>query len=150
MILHKEKAPGLLLFTVFVLSFNIARSQSIMETLKSNRETTHFAQALEEAHLNTKLGKSGPFTLFAPSNEAFDKLSASQKHNNQLLLNHIFTGLATERSLKAMADITCLSGKTIKLKNDNGNPISVDSFKIIYANIRADNGVIHVIDGVIK
>lgn len=139
---------------LFILALTIiivpARAQTVMQKLKTLSETNHFAQALEDANLNTRLNQSGPFTVFAPSNSAFDKLSARQKTNNQVLLNHIFTGMATERSLKLMSDITCLSGQTIKIQNRSGNNISVNSFTVISSNIKVNNGVIHIIDGVIK
>lgn len=148
---YEKKIPKLFFITAFILSFHVARSQSIMQKLKANNQTSHFAQALEKTNLSSKLNSSGPYTLFAPSNEAFDKLTATQKENSQLLLNHIFTGMATERSLKAMKEVTCLSGKTIKLKGaENGQSVSVDSYVIIASNIRASNGVIHIINGVIK
>ncbi|HKK46188.1 MAG TPA: fasciclin domain-containing protein [Balneolaceae bacterium] len=149
--IYGNKIPKLFFMAAFVLSFHAAKGQSIMQKLKSNNQTSHFAQALEKTDLSSKLNKSGPYTLFAPSNKAFDKLTSTQQENSQLLLNHIFTGMATERSLKAMTEVTCLSGKTIKLKDaKNGQSVSVDSYVIIAPNIRASNGVIHIINGVIK
>lgn len=144
----RVKVLGLVLLSGVVLTVNLAQAQKIMDELKKNKQTNNFAAAIEKANLQDKLNEPGPFTLFAPSNEAFDKLTSSQKINQNLLLNHIFTGMATERSLKAMSDITCLSGRTIKV--GHAQRLSVDNFAIIESNIRAQNGVIHIIDGVIK
>lgn len=135
---------------LIMLASSNAEAQSIMNKLKANKETTHFAAALENTNLDERLDQKGPFTLFAPSNRTFDELSDGQQSDSNLLLNHIFTGMATERSLKAMSDITCLSGRTITIQKRNGNKLSVDSFVILTSNIRADNGVIHIIDGVIR
>jgi len=148
---YYKRIPNLFFITVFILSFHTARSQSVMQKLKGNSQTSHFAQALEKANLDNRLNGAGPYTLFAPTNQAFDKLNASQKLDKQLLLNHIFTGMASERSLEVMTEVTCLSGKTIKLKNINhGQSVSVGSYTIVNSNIKADNGIIHIINGVIK
>jgi len=148
---YYKRIPNLFFVAAFVLSFHTARSQSVMQKLKSNRQTSHFAQALEKANLDNRLNGDGPFTLFAPTNQAFDRLNASQKVDKKILLNHIFTGLASERSLEVMTEVTCLSGKTIKLKNiDHGKSVSVGSYSIVNSNIKADNGIIHVINGVIR
>lgn len=146
-----KRVPRLFFVSIFVLSFHIARSQSIMQKLANNKQTSHFAQSLINANLDSRLNGSGPYTILAPANKAFDKLSDSQKKDDQLLLNHIFMGMATERSLEAMNEVTCLSGKTIKLEKINGGKsITVDSYMIVTSNIKADNGVIHIINGVIK
>jgi len=147
---HK-RVPRLFFVSIFVLSFHIARSQTIMQKLSANKRTSHFAQSLIKTNLNNRLNGPGPYTILAPTNKAFDKLSDSQKEDDKLLLNHIFTGMATERSLKAMNEVTCLSGKTIKLKKINGGKsLTVGSYAIVTTNIKADNGVIHIINGVIK
>lgn len=127
-----------------------AQAQTVMQKLKANGQTTEFARALEETGIDDRINKQGPFTLFAPSNNAFNSLSSIEKGNNNLLLNHIFTGMATERSLKAMSNVTCLSGRNLTLQNDNNQGLTINSIKIVNSNIKADNGVIHIIDGVIK
>lgn len=146
--MFRVKVLGLVLLSSIVLTVNLAQAQKIMDELKRNKQTVNFAAAIEKVNLQEKLNEPGPFTLFAPSNEAFGKLSNEQKINRNLLLNHIFTGMATERSLKAMSDITCLSGRTIKV--GHAQKLSIDNFVIIESNIRAQNGVIHIINGVIK
>lgn len=134
----------------FISFFTAAEAQTVIQKLQSNRQTSHFARALAESDLDERLKNNGPFTLFAPSNSAFDKLSSAQQTNNNLLLNHVFTGMATERSLKAMSEVTCLSGLTISIKTDNRNQLSVNKFRVVTSNIRASNGVIHIIEGVIR
>jgi uncharacterized surface protein with fasciclin (FAS1) repeats len=139
-----------LALTLFLLVvFSNVQAQSILEKLTSNSQTSQFAQALKDAGIHERLNESGPFTVFAPTNTAFDELSVGQKSDSNLLLNHILTGMATERNLRAMSDITCLSGRTITIQNKNGNNLSVESNRIISSNIKASNGVIHIIDGVI-
>lgn len=126
------------------------QAQTVMQKLKSNSQTTEFAKALEKANIDDRLDQKGPFTLFAPSNKAFTELSSVESKNSNLLLNHIFTGMATERSLKAMSDVTCLSGRNLKIEHSSNNGLLINSVRIISPNIKADNGVIHIIEDVIK
>lgn len=146
---HIKKYIWILFILIgFVWPMDTVNGQSIMNKLKANNSTVHFANALEEANLDKKLQNSGPFTLFVPTNEAFNSLNFGQKSNSNILLNHILTGMATERNLKLMSDVTCLSGKTITIEN-NGK-LRIDSYLLVDSNIKANNGVIHIIDGVIK
>lgn len=124
--------------------------QNVVDKLKTHTQTNNFAEAIENSSLNSKLRSSGPFTLFVPSNEAFAQLTFNQKSSTNLLLNHVFTGFATERSLKVMSEVTCLSGQTVTLNVNSNQSLSVNTFSILESNIKADNGVIHIIDGVIK
>lgn len=141
------------LTTFLILCFCVAvipsmQAQSVMQKLKSGPQTDRFAEALDKTDLGAKLERSGPYTLFVPYNKAFSRLATGQKADRDLLLNHIFTGMATVRSLKAMSEVTCLSGRTIKI--ESGQQLTVDSYRILQSNIRADNGVIHIIEGVIR
>lgn len=133
-----------------VLVFVPLQAQTVLDKLKSNSQTTEFAKALENADIDDRITESGPFTLFAPSNSAFNNLSMVEKRNNDLLLNHIFMGMATERSLKAMSEVTCLSGRNLTIQNGSGQELVINDIRIVTSNLKADNGVIHVIEGVIK
>ncbi|MGM0545131.1 MAG: fasciclin domain-containing protein [Bacteroidota bacterium] len=146
----RKKAIRISFLLCLVLSFSNMQAQTVIEKLKSNSQTTEFADALENSEVADRLNESGPFTLFAPSNSAFANLSSGQQSDSNLLLNHILTGMATERSLRAMSDITSLSGKKITLQNQNGDNLSVANNQISTSNIRADNGIIHIIDGIIE
>ena len=147
---NSQKIFRLALTLSFLVALSDVQAQSILEKLQSNTQTTQFAQALERTGVDGRLNGSGPFTVFAPTNSAFEELSIGQKSDANLLLNHILTGMATERSLRAMSDITCLSGQTISIQNKNGKNLAIESNRIRVSNIRASNGVIHIIDGVIE
>ena len=133
---------------IFLSCATEIKAQSVIEELKSNSQTTQFAQALENAGIDERLSQSGPYTVFAPINQAFSNLSIGQQSDSNVLLNHILTGMATERSLRVMSDIACLSGKSVSIQKSNTS-ISVDNNRIISSNIKTNNGVIHIIDGVI-
>ena len=140
----------LLATTFFCLGFMCVQGQTVVDKITSNNQISDFAVAIKKSNLQERLQKSGPFTLFVPTNKAFRQLSDNQKYDSDLLLNHIFMGMATERSLKVMSEVTCLSGQTLSLSSSDNQSISVNSFRIIRTNIKAENGVIHIIDGVIE
>jgi uncharacterized surface protein with fasciclin (FAS1) repeats len=58
--------------------------------------------------------------------------------------------MATKRNLKAMSNITSLSGHKFVVESDKNQQLTVASYQILNSNIKADNGVIHMIDGVIQ
>ncbi|TYP95229.1 Uncaracterized surface protein containing fasciclin (FAS1) repeats [Fodinibius salinus] len=140
----------LLFCTAFLCSVHTGNAQTVVEKMKSQKQLSHFVQAVEGTELDERLNKKGPFTLFAPSNKAFDALSGSEQYRSQLLLNHVFTGMATERSLKAMDNVTFLSGKTVSIAEQKNEQLSVGSYTLVKTNIMADNGVIHIISGVLQ
>lgn len=147
---YKINIISFVLTISLVLVFLPLQAQTVLDKLKSNSQTTEFAKALENANIDDKINESGPFTLFAPSNSAFNNLSSFEKGNNDLLLNHIFMGMATERSLKAMTEVTCLSGRNLTIQAGSGRDISINNIRIVTSNVKAENGVIHIIDGVIR
>lgn len=130
-----------------------ASSQDLLAVIKSHNNLSSFAKAIEANGLENELSGKGPYTVFAPVNEIFDKeisgknLSSSSVRN--LLLNHIMTGYATERNMKVMSKATSLGGITLALKT-GGNFVKVNEAEIIEMNIKAGNGVLHIIRGVLK
>ncbi len=146
-----HKIFGFIVLGILLIGIQNVFAQSVFETLKSNGQTSEFAAALEDAGLDDRLsGTSGSFTVFAPSNSAFAKVDDKLKTDSNFLLNHIITGSATKRSLQHMSQVTCLSGITIEIvKMDNGS-LSVQNYPLEQSNIRAGNGVIHIINGVIQ
>lgn len=123
-------------------------AQDVMSVMKSNSRISNFVEALEKAQLNDRLNGNGPYTVFAPSNEVFNNQNISnQERTRAHLLNYIMTGMATERNLKAMSNITTLGGKVLVLNKSGSGDITIDNSQILSGNIRASNGVIHIIDG---
>lgn len=142
---------GTVALFLLIGSFTTTDAQTVLEVLKSNDQTSEFAAAVEQAGLNDRFDQDdGSFTVFAPSNKAFGNISGSDKKSSQLLLNHIITGTATKRSLQHMSKITCLSGLTVEVGQMDDNSLSVHNYPLVESNIQADNGVVHIIDGVIN
>ena len=145
-----RKVFGLIFIVTFLFGFGTSKAQSVLDILKQNSQTSAFASAVERAGIDSRLSSDGPYTLFVPSNKAFNKLSKSERTNSELLLNHIITGTATKRSLQYMSKITGLSGITIEIVKVDNNSLEVQNYPLVENNIRADNGVIHIINGVIQ
>lgn len=138
------------LFLLFFFGLSSMNAQSVLEIIKSNPQTSEFSAAVEQAGIDSRLSDDGPYTLFVPSNKAFGKLSPNERANSELLLNHVITGTATKRSLKYMSKMTCLSGITIEVVRMDDDNLSIQNYPLVESNIRADNGVVHIISGVIQ
>lgn len=114
--------------------------------------------AAKAAGLAEALGSSGPFTVFAPTDEAFAKLGKNtindllKPENKQKLVSiltyHVVSGKLPAKKVIGSNDATTLNGQRIDFKSKS-NGAYVDNARIIATDIDASNGVIHVIDSVI-
>jgi uncharacterized surface protein with fasciclin (FAS1) repeats len=111
--------------------------------------------AVEAAGLVEALKGEGPFTLFAPNDEAFaklpggtvDSLLKDKKQLASVLTYHVVPGRLTASEIAGRSSAKSLQGKSITI--DTSSSVRVDNAKVITADIMASNGVIHVIDAVI-
>ncbi|MDA0787666.1 MAG: fasciclin domain-containing protein [Proteobacteria bacterium] len=133
-------------------------AKDIVVTAVENSQFSTLVAAVQAAALVDTLKGDGPFTVFAPTNEAFAKLPAGTVENllkpenkDQLvavLTYHVLPGKVMSADLAGKK----LSAKTVQGSNvdiDATNGVSVDNAKVITADIETSNGVIHVIDTVI-
>ncbi|MDJ0774485.1 MAG: fasciclin domain-containing protein [Mastigocoleus sp. MO_167.B18] len=112
-------------------------------------------QAVQTANLVETLKSTGPFTVFAPNNEAFAKLPPGTiqtllQNTPQLariLTYHVVPGKLMQADLAKLKTVTSVEGSTININCNNG--FEVKNATVLAADIEADNGVIHVIDKVI-
>lgn len=130
-----------------------AKSQKIMTVIKSHSDLSSFANALEANGIDKELSGAGPYTVFAPINESFDKETSGKNLASpsvrNLVLNHIMTGYATERNMKVMSRATSMGGVTLLLKPAE-NPVKINDAEVLRMNIKAQNGVLHIIKGILK
>jgi uncharacterized surface protein with fasciclin (FAS1) repeats len=111
--------------------------------------------AVKVANLVDALKSPGPFTVFAPSDEAFAKLPAGTIHTlvqnppqlARILTYHVVAGKFYQSDLADMQTVTSLEGCEIPIHISNC--FEVKNATVLTADIEADNGVIHVIDTVI-
>ena len=131
---------------------------NIVETAAGIPAFSTLVTALQAADLTSALSGTGPFTVFAPSNDAFAKLPAGTvddlvKPANKdklvaILRLHVVSGkhLAAEFTDKT-ADIASLGGEMLHVKGSGGS-VHVGKAKVSAADASASNGVIHTIDTV--
>ena len=129
----------------------------IVDTAVNAGDFQTLAAALEAAGLIETLKGDGPFTVFAPTDEAFGKLpegtveSLLQPENvDQLvavLTYHVVPGAVTAEQVVTLDQAATVNGQAVDISV--GDSVMVDNAKVIATDIMATNGVIHVIDSVI-
>ena len=134
-----------------------AQSRTIVATAVAAGSFTTLAKALAAADLVTTLEGEGPFTVFAPTDEAFAKLppgtveSLLKPENKaklrRVLTYHVVPGKVMAADVVKVRTAKAVSGDTITVKADGGT-VHVDAAKVTKADVAASNGVIHVIDSV--
>ena len=147
----KKSLIAILLATVLVMS---AQAKDIVDTAVDAGSFKTLATALGAAGLVETLKGQGPFTVFAPTDEAFAKipkadLEALLKDKAKLtavLTYHVVPGKVMAADVKA-GKVKTVQGSDISVTTKNG--VMVNKDKVIKTDIVADNGVIHVIDTVI-
>ena len=142
----------------FAGSYKKAESKDIVDTAVSAGQFGTLAAALDAADLVDTLKGDGPFTVFAPTDEAFAKLPEGTVENllkpenrDQLvaiLTYHVVPGKVKAADVVKLSNATTVNGADIEIQvADNG--VRVNDANIIKTDIGASNGVIHVIDTVI-
>jgi uncharacterized surface protein with fasciclin (FAS1) repeats len=128
-------------------------SNSIVDLAKATSDLSTLVDLVVQAELVDTLSEAGPYTVFAPTNEAFAELldggaslSADQVLN--VLTYHVVEGIYTEDALVNGLTLTTLQGDKLTLSSQGKNEF-VNDEKIIIPNILANNGIIHVIGGVL-
>jgi uncharacterized surface protein with fasciclin (FAS1) repeats len=130
------------------------QAKDIVDTAVAAGSFKTLAAALTAAGLIDTLKGKGPFTVFAPTDEAFAKipkadLDALLKDKTKLtavLTYHVVSGKVMAKDVKA-GKVKTVQGGELTLGTAGG--VTVDGAKVIKADIVADNGVIHVIDSVV-
>jgi uncharacterized surface protein with fasciclin (FAS1) repeats len=135
-----------------------AESANIVDTAVAAGSFKTLAKALAAADLVGTLTGPGPFTVFAPTDEAFAKLPAGTletllKSENKdklrrVLTYHVVAGKVGAADVVKLKSAKAVSGDTIAVSVQGGT-VRVDGAQVIKTDIQASNGVIHVIDSVI-
>lgn len=133
-------------------------AKDVVKVAVASKDHTTLVAALKQAELVTSLSNAGPFTVFAPTNDAFNKLPAGtvdglMKDDKKTDLQNILQYHVTVSAIKAE---NLMDGQTLGMVNGDNVTVSVKDGKIILngsstvvASVQASNGIIHVIDGVL-
>jgi transforming growth factor-beta-induced protein len=138
----------------------MSEQMDIVDTAVADGRFTTLVAAVQAAELVDTLKSEGPFTVFAPTDDAFaalpegtiDALLADIPTLTNILLYHVVPGkvmAADVISLDGQSAETALEGKSISIKIDGDKVILNDSVNVIITDIETSNGVIHVIDAVL-
>jgi uncharacterized surface protein with fasciclin (FAS1) repeats len=160
-----------IILSFIALSFSLGvYSQTIVEAAVSNKDFSTLVTALKAADLVGALSGEGPFTVFAPNNDAFAKIDSETLGNllkpenvkalTNILTYHVVSGklMASDvasalKSGYGKAKLTALNGQTLTARSKDGKIFLEDSqgnmSQIIATDVAGSNGVIHVISSVV-
>jgi uncharacterized surface protein with fasciclin (FAS1) repeats len=144
------------LAAVAALSAPAAAQQNIVQVASGNDNFETLVQAVQAGDLAGALSGAGPFTVFAPTDAAFDKLPdgalngllANRPQLRDVLTYHVVQGELTAQALQGRSYVTALNGDRIPVRVVNGQ-VMVGNAMVVMADVDASNGVIHAIDGVL-
>ncbi len=131
------------------------QQKDLVEAAASAGNFTTLTRALDTAGLTETL-KSGDYTIFAPTDEAFAKLPAGTldalmkdpERLRKVLLYHVVPGKLTSGDVAKMKSAKTAEGTSLKIKSADGK-VMVDKATVTGADITASNGVIHPVDSVL-
>lgn len=129
---------------------------TILQMAKQSGKFNTLLKAIEITGLREEFEKEGPFTVLAPTDDAFNRMSEQElddlfkdvEYLRDLILLHVFDGAEKINNMIARSELTSREGDTLFVyKNDSGTYIN-DS-RVIMADIEATNGIVHVVDTVL-
>ncbi|MBE0551028.1 MAG: fasciclin domain-containing protein [Ignavibacterium sp.] len=155
-------ALSILFFAVTLISVNAqdystkATTKDIVSTAVDAGIFKTLATALTEAGLIETLQGKGPFTVFAPTDDAFAKLPKGTVEGllkdkealKKILLYHVVSGNVMSTDVVKLTEATTVEGSKVNIKVVDGN-VMINDAKVTTVDVKASNGVIHIIDTVI-
>lgn len=137
----------------------VSEGDTVVDVVASESDFSTLAEAVEAAGLTDSLATSGPITLFAPTNEAFEALPEGTLDElllpeNQDVLRQVLSYHVLQDEVSAeeatTGDVPTVAGETIALQVDDATgDVMVNEAMVVQPDIEASNGVIHGIDQVI-
>lgn len=128
---------------------------NIVETIIATPSLVTMQKVIQSAEWSEMLSRPGPFTVFAPTQEAFGKLPGGSFEHllkdlpmlQEMLAYHIVEGQVTEAELRKYPSMRMLRGNNVGIALHNG--IKINQANLIQADIICKNGVIHILDAVL-
>lgn len=131
----------------------------IVALANSNEHLSTFVDLIEKADITRVLKSSGPFTVFIPTNNAFNKLSKEefnellQPENKtqliQVLQAHVIPSKVYASDFRNSQIIETAEGNNITVQVDPNRNVTIGGARIVKPNVEVSNGVVHIVDGVI-
>mmetsp|Transcript_9292 Transcript_9292/g.17502 ORF Transcript_9292/g.17502 Transcript_9292/m.17502 type:complete len:190 (+) Transcript_9292:291-860(+) len=142
---------------IFSFANTVLAQNDIVDIAVGNGSFTTLVAAVSAAGLVDTLKSPGPFTVFAPTDDAFAALPAGTVEAlladpsgalTDILLYHVVSGTARSTDLSDRLRVTTVLGQDVCVYIDDGS-VFINDAQVIIADIEASNGVIHVIDAVL-
>lgn len=129
--------------------------KNIIETASGDQQFSTLVEAITAADLVETLSSVGPFTVFAPTNEAFKKLPEGALQAllvdtdtlKSVLTYHVVAGKVMSADVMKLTEATTIEGSMITIDTQSG--VKINKSNVISADIECSNGVIHSIDTVL-
>jgi uncharacterized surface protein with fasciclin (FAS1) repeats len=129
--------------------------KNIINTARSDTKFSTLVTAIVAAGLVETLEGAGPFTVFAPTNDAFAKIPESTLQGllkdipklNSILTYHVMNGKVASKDITATDNAKTVEGSVLKISTNQG--VMVNNATVTVADIECSNGVIHAIDTVL-
>jgi transforming growth factor-beta-induced protein len=160
-----KKSLTFLLFSLLLLSLMVtgvsaqtgttqqAQTGTVYDVIVSDERLSSFELLVEAAGLANNLDQDGPFTVFAPTNEAlaaFEAANAEEPQTDatltQILLYHVVNGNYPATAIAARDSVPTLLGESVSFDTDGGAVTLDGEAQVVDSGLAATNGVIHVID----
>ena len=163
---NKIKSILLIMLSLVLISSSIYASGDDKVTISTQKDIVAvaveagsfntLAAALQAANLVETLQGEGPYTVFAPTDEAFAKLPEGtveallkdKEALTQILLYHVVSGKVTSGEVVKLESAKTIEGQEVMIKVSEGS-VYINDSKVTSADVMASNGVIHVIDTVL-
>lgn len=134
------------------------KAKTIVDLAKNAGNFKTLVDALQSADLVDTLKGKGPFTVFAPSDDAFKKLpketresimkSANKSRLQRILKHHVVEGRKRAKDVSGASSFKMLDGKTLNVRK-KGDQVRIGEATITKTDLEAENGIVHVIDRVL-
>ena len=154
----KKSVILLIIALLGIIPFTVsANEDSIVDIAVADGRFTTLVTAVQAAGLAEMLDQNGPFTVFAPTDDAFGKLPSGTVEGllgdttalRQILLYHLVQGDVSAEQVVTLNQATTALGKDISFAVRDGSVYLNDNVRVVITDIQAKNGVIHVIDTVL-
>ncbi len=132
-------------------------SNNLYQALGSAGSFGKLLSLIRATHQDTSLTVAGPFTILAPTDDAFNKLPAAslgsittdRLKRNSIVRNHMISGKFTVDQLVKMGSVGTLDGQRLTVTKASDGTVTIGGAKIVKPDIQAKNGIIQGIDGVL-
>ncbi|ADT68607.1 fasciclin [Pseudoalteromonas sp. S3260] len=160
-----KKIASVLTFVLASLTLSTAAhadhhgmKKDIVDVAAANGSFSTLVAAVKAAGLVDTLKGDGPFTVFAPTDEAFAKLPAGTVENllksenkdklTAILTYHVVSGKVMAADVVKLDSATTVQGQSVNVTTNDGS-VMINNANVVMADVKASNGVIHVIDTVL-